>query len=112
MVGNDRYDPMTFDWLPDEDTFSQLAQMIGLIDKTYDETDVGEFVAYWFGRSHVIKTPYQWNLGFVQNMKRKRTAFGYSSKKNVVGTQLVNKQAGVEVDENAKKLREKYGASK
>lgn len=108
MVGNEHYLSMSFDWQPDEETFLQLAQMIGLIDKVYQAEDVGEFVAYWYGRAHVMKTAYQWNLGFVQNMKRKRTAFGQSNRK-VVGTQLATAKAELVVDDNARQLRDKYG---
>jgi hypothetical protein len=108
MVGNEHYLSMSFDWQPDEETFMQLAHMTGLIEKSYLPEDVGEFVAYWFGRAHVMRTPYQWNLTFVQNMKRKRTAFGQANRK-VVGTQLVTPKAELVVDDNTRQLRDKYG---
>lgn len=109
MVGNDSYAPMDFEWQPDIDSFMQLAQLIGLIDKTLDEADVGEFVAYWCGRPETMKTPYQWHLTFTQNMKRKRTAYGVGRKVERMGNQLVPKQAKVEIDDNARLLQQKYG---
>jgi DNA replication protein DnaT len=109
MVGNDSYAAMDFEWQPDIDSFMQLAQLIGLIDKTIDEADVGEFVAYWCGRSETLKTPYQWHLAFTQNMKRKRTAFGAGRKVERMGNQLVPKQARIEIDDNVRQLKEKYG---
>lgn len=47
MVTNDSYAPMNFDWVPDQPSFAQMAQMIGLIDKDYTDEDVGEFKLYW-----------------------------------------------------------------
>jgi hypothetical protein len=111
MVTNDSYSPMHFDWVPDNDSFVQMAQMVGLIDKDYTTEDVGEFVLYWMGQSHKQFTAYQWHQKFVMNMKRKRTARGFSTKK-VVGNQLVTPKAEIVVDDNARALVEKYGKQK
>jgi DNA replication protein DnaT len=109
VVNNNSYAAMNFEWQPDADSFLQLAQIIGLIDKTINEADVGEFVAYWCGRPETMKTPYQWHLAFTQNMKRKRTAYGTSRKVEMVGSQLVPKVAKIEIDDNARQLQQKYG---
>lgn len=108
MVGNDAYRPMSLDWVPDNESFVQMAQIVGLIDKEYTTEDVGEFVLYWMGRTHVHCTPYQWHHKFLMNMKRKRTARGHVNKQ-VVGHQLVTPKAEIVVDDNARELVKKYG---
>lgn len=108
MVDNDSFAPMSFDWVPDQDSFLQMAQMVGLIEKDFTDDDVGEFKLYWCGRPEVNKTPYQWHQAFVMNMKRKRTAYG-SRNKQVVGSQLATPTAGLDVDDNARDLVKKYG---
>lgn len=108
MVGNDSFSSMTLEWVPDLDSYLQMAQMVGLIDKGYTDEDVGEFKLYWCGRPETQKTPYQWHQAFVMNMKRKRTAYG-QGRKQVVGGQLVTPKAELVVDDNARALVEKYG---
>jgi hypothetical protein len=111
MVGNDAYLPMSIDWVPDSDSFAQMAQLVGLIDKEYTQEDVGEFVLYWMGQANKHFTPYQWHQKFVMNMKRKRTARGHSNIQ-VVGNQLVTTKAALVVDDNARALVKKYGQQK
>lgn len=58
---------MTTDWTPDEKLFSELATLVGLLDKSYQQQDIGEFVAYWLSRPEVNLTLFQWtqNLFFI-----------------------------------------------
>lgn len=59
------------EWRPD-DGFSNLARMCGLIDVRYDETDLGEFIAYWLGHPDRFETQHQWMLKFIKQLKSKR----------------------------------------
>lgn len=99
---------MSFDWQPDEALVEQIALRIGLIDFSYDDDQLGEFVMYWIGQSTRWHTTYQWTLKFVQSLKFKKTAFRQKDTK-VVGTQLVPKEAGISIDPNTRSLLEQYG---
>ncbi|GGD71771.1 DnaT-like ssDNA-binding domain-containing protein [Lacimicrobium alkaliphilum] len=98
---------MTADWMPDEGLFKQLATLVGLLDKSYQQQDVGEFAAYWLGRPEVNLTLFQWTQKFVLHLKNRRQAYGH---KQQVGHQIVPTTAGITVDDNARKLVEKYHA--
>jgi hypothetical protein len=102
---------MTADWKPNAPLFKEIANLLGIIDKTFDDNDIGEFVAYWLGRPSSVFSEFQWTQKFANNIKRKRLASGYSSSK-VIGTQQVKVAAGIEADDNAKKLVAKYASSK
>ena len=88
-----------------------MASLLGIIDKTFDDNEVGEFIAYWLGRPSSVFSEFQWTQKFANNIKRKRLASGYAPTK-VVGTQQVKVAAGIEADDNARKLVEKYAATK
>lgn len=98
---------MSIDWQPNQALLTDLLSLMGIIDKTLHEEELGEFIAYWMGRPDTHLTPYQWTHKLAQQMKRKRLASGMMSVKRV-GTQLVDNDAGLEADENAKRLVEKY----
>lgn len=100
--------PMSIDWKPIESVVTQIAMRIGLIDSTYDDELIGEFVMYWMGQPHRYHTLYQWNHKFVMNLKRKRTVF-LNQNASIVGSQYVPKEAGISTDSNARSLVEKYG---
>ena len=102
---------MPADWKPNAPLFKEIANLLGIIDKTFDDNDIGEFVAYWLGRPSSVFSEFQWTQKFANNIKRKRLASGYSSSK-VIGTQQVKVAAGIEADDNAKKLVAKYASSK
>ena len=106
-----RHSAMTATWTPNKALFEEMASLLGIIDKTFDENEVGEFIAYWLGRPSSVFSEFQWTQKFANNIKRKRLASGYAPTK-VVGTQQVKVAAGIEADDNAKKLVEKYAATK
>ncbi|NVK56967.1 MAG: flavodoxin [Alteromonadaceae bacterium] len=95
------------DWQPDKAVFEDIATLIGLIDKSYDEHNVGEFVAYWLGRPESVLSSYQWTQKFTYSIKNRRTATGYQAVKKV-GSQNVVIEPGIEADDNARQLVAKY----
>lgn len=60
------------DWRPDQQ-FDGLARLCGLLDSQFDETELGEFIAYWLGRPEVFENQHQWTLKFVRTLKNKRS---------------------------------------
>ncbi len=106
-----RHSAMSTNWLPNKALFEEMATLLGIIDKTYDDNEVGEFKAYWLGRPSSVFSEFQWTQKFANNIKRKRLASGFGATK-VIGTQQVKVAAGIEADDNAKKLVEKYAATK
>lgn len=60
------------DWRPDQQ-FSGLARLCGLLDCTIDETELGEFIAYWLGRPEVFENQHQWMLKLVRKLKNQRS---------------------------------------
>ncbi|GEA09000.1 hypothetical protein KUL42_37610 [Alteromonas sp. KUL42] len=110
-----RHCSMHASWTPNKSLFEEMAALLGIIDKTYEDNDIGEFVAYWLGRPSSVFSEFQWTQKFANNIKRKRLASGYGSANTptkIVGTQQVKVAAGIEADDNARKLVEKYAASK
>lgn len=95
------------DWQPEKSVFDDIATLIGLIDKSYDDTDIGEFVVYWIGRPEAVFSSYQWTQKFTYALKNRRTAKGYQATKKV-GSQTVKVEPGLEADDNAKQLVAKY----
>ncbi len=59
------------EWRPDEQLDS-LARLCGLLDSHFDETELGEFIAYWLGRPEVFENQHQWMLRFVRQLKNRR----------------------------------------
>ncbi|MBU3020218.1 DnaT-like ssDNA-binding domain-containing protein [Aestuariibacter sp. A3R04] len=99
-------------WRPDPALFNDMADLLGLIDRQITDEDIGEFVAYWLGRPDAIFSYFQWTQKFAYAMKRKRTAtVSYTATKKT-GTQKVPIAPGIEADDNARKLVEKYAAKK
>ncbi|MFS1702314.1 DnaT-like ssDNA-binding domain-containing protein [Alteromonas sp. AMM-1] len=94
-------------WQPHVTVFNELAGLIGLIDTHFEQEDTGEFVAYWLGRPETVLSTYQWTQKFVHALKTRRTAKGYQAVKKV-GNQIVKVEAGIEADDNARKLVAKY----
>lgn len=101
---------MSLDWQPDEKLYSDLAQLMGIIDQQYEQHELGDFIAYWSGRPQNQYSLFQWTQKFVYNIKHKRLAKGATLKQKV-GNQLVQPKAEIVADENAKKLVEKYSKS-
>jgi hypothetical protein len=103
--------PMSMQWQPAKALCEMLADLLGLIDSTFNDEDIGEFVAYWLGRPQSIFSQYQWNQKFIYSLKRKRTATDTNGIKKV-GNQIVKSISSVEADDNARKLVEKYSQTK
>ncbi|WJG09451.1 DnaT-like ssDNA-binding domain-containing protein [Aliiglaciecola sp. LCG003] len=102
-----QWTPMKMGWQPHQSLFDDLAALVGIIDREYSQTELGEFIAYWMGRPEMQFSQFQWTQKFVFQLKQRRVASG---SKNVqkVGTQWVAPKAGVEADDNAKQLVAKY----
>ncbi len=98
---------MNIDWQPDEKLFFELAQLVGLIDKAFTPQETGDFVAYWLGRPDTKLSHFQWTQKFVSYLKQQRLA-KMPTNKHQIGSQLTTPQSGVEIDDNARKLVEKY----
>ncbi|AXR04895.1 DnaT-like ssDNA-binding domain-containing protein [Salinimonas sediminis] len=106
-----QHQPMKPSWQPDTALYKQMAGLLGLIDQVFDENDVGEFIAYWLGRPAAVFSHFQWTQKFAYAMRYKRLAGG-SSPTQKVGSQSVPVAPGLEADDNARKLVEKYSSQK
>lgn len=104
---HEAWGPMKTDWVPESTLFDDLAHLVGIIDKEYSHAELGEFIAYWLGRPQTQLSPFQWTQKFVFHVKQKRLASGVTSLQKV-GSQLVKPKPALEVDDNARKLMEKY----
>ncbi|MGK4474224.1 DnaT-like ssDNA-binding domain-containing protein [Aeromonas molluscorum] len=62
---------MHLHWRPDEE-LPALARLCGVIDASYSEEDLGEFIAYWLGRPEVFDSQHQWMLKFIRALKTRR----------------------------------------
>lgn len=94
-------------WQPEAKIFAEIAQLVGLIQKEYNEGELGEFIAYWLGRPEQRLSNWQWTQKLVLHVRKHRQVKGFTPT-NIVGYQQVEKQAEVVIDENAKKLKDKY----
>lgn len=63
--------PMHLQWRPDAG-LPALARLCGVLDCSYSEEDLGEFIAYWLGRPEVFDNQHQWMLRFVRALKTRR----------------------------------------
>lgn len=102
---------MHIEWQPKEQLFKQLCQLVGLIDQTAETDEIGDFVSYWLGRPQTQLTQFQWTQKFVSHLKRHRMTRQTGIKKQI-GSQTVNATSGIQADENARKLVEKYATKK
>lgn len=62
---------MHLQWRPDAE-LPALARLCGVIDASYSEEDLGEFIAYWLGRPEVFDSQHQWMLKFIRTLKTRR----------------------------------------
>lgn len=106
-----QHQPMQVNWQPDAALFAEMCSLLGVIDLDYTEDDIGEFVAYWLGRPASVFSHFQWTQKFAYSLKRKRLATGQVHTRKV-GTQQVKVAPGIEADDNARKLVEKYATKK
>ena len=100
---------MHVNWKPDDSLYKDLSTLVGIIDKHYDVSELGDFIAYWLGRPEVQFTQFQWTQKFVFNIKQKRLAKGMKPQ-HKVGNQLVQPKAEIVADHNATLLVAKYSA--
>jgi len=98
---------MSIDWCPSDTLYNDLASLIGIIDKQYTQTELGEFIAYWLGRPEMQFSQFQWTQKFVFQIKQRRVASGVKPTQKI-GNQWVSPKAAIEADDNAKQLVAKY----
>lgn len=98
---------MTTKWQPPIDIFNDICELVGLIQKEYDDLELGEFIAYWIGRPQVQLSPYQWTQKFVFHLRQKRITKGYTATQTI-GFQQVDKEPEVVLNDKAKQLVERY----
>lgn len=102
---------MIVSWRPETSLFSQICQLIGVIEAHFDADELGEFIAYWLGRPEVQQTAYQWTQKFVLHLKQRRVRKPAQGALSKVGHQWIEAKAGIEFDDNVKKLIQKYSES-
>ncbi|WP_371195331.1 DnaT-like ssDNA-binding domain-containing protein [Glaciecola sp. SC05] len=103
-----QHQKMSLNWRPNLSLFTQVCQLVGVIEAYFDADELGEFIAYWLGRPEVLQTPYQWTQKFVLHLKQRRIRTPAQGAKSKVGHQWVEPKAGIEFDDNVKKLVQKY----
>jgi hypothetical protein len=103
-----QHQKMSLNWRPDVSLFTQVCQLVGIIKAQFDADELGEFIAYWLGRPEVQQTPYQWTQKFVLHLKQRRIRKPAQASQSKVGHQWVEAKAGIEFDDNVKKLVQKY----
>lgn len=99
---------MTIEWRPQTDVFEQVCQLVGVIEQGYSTEELGEYIAYWLGYPERKFTDYQWTQKFVLNIKLRRQRFPISKQQSKVGHQWVTLDASIEIDENVRRLVDKY----
>ena len=98
---------MHMQWLPDERLFSELAQIVGLLDKNYTQEDVGDFISYWMGRVDKQFSQFQWTQKFVLLRKIKMSQQPQATTQTV-GYQTVTQNGKIQVDDKTKAFIERY----
>ncbi|NHI00389.1 DnaT-like ssDNA-binding domain-containing protein [Oceanimonas sp. MB9] len=107
------------DWRPDEQ-LDGLARLCGLLDSRYDDTELGEFIAYWLGRPEVFENQHQWMLRFVRQLKKQRAlrrdtnpapATGYQQQAAPTSTDTGPSKRAREMMEEAQRLRDEQQES-
>ena len=98
---------MHMQWLPDERLFSELAQIVGLLDKNYTQEDVGDFISYWMGRVDKQFSQFQWTQKFVLLRKTKMSQQPQAATQTV-GYQTVTQNGKIQVDDKTKAFIERY----
>jgi hypothetical protein len=105
---------MSVSWRPQEVLFNQVCQLVGVIELDYNADEMGEFIAYWLGRPEIQQSQYQWIQKFVLHLKQRRirqpSTLSHAAQSKV-GHQWVTPRAGIEFDDNVKKLISKYSES-
>jgi len=95
------------DWEPDSNTLKDIAALTGLLQASYNPHELGDFIVYWLGRPEQQFSEWQWTQKFVMHLRKTRQVQGYNPYKTT-GYQQTEKQAEVLIDENTRKLIDKY----
>lgn len=45
---------MIFNWVFNKVLFEEMVLLFGIIDKIFDDNEVGEFIVYWLGRLSLV----------------------------------------------------------
>ena len=98
---------LTTDWTPLPATFENIAQLTGLLQKEFSTEELGDFVVYWMGRPDQYFSDWQWTQKFIQHLRKNRQIKGYNPT-SVVGYQQTTTESEVVIDENTRKLIDKY----
>lgn len=94
-------------WQPETSLYNDLASLVGIIDKEYNQQELGEFIAYWLGRPEANFSLFQWTQKFVFHIKKKRLSYGKVNTLKV-GQQQVKSKPALSASSKAKQLVEKY----
>lgn len=103
-----QHTPMQLTWRPSEQVFSQLCTLVGVIEPIYTADELGEFIAYWLGRTDMHCSEYTWTQKLVIHLKQRRQRVPLNPEQSLAGYQYVTPSAGIAFDENVRKLVEKY----
>lgn len=93
------------EWRPDAQ-FGGLARLCGLLDSHFDETELGEFIAYWLGRPEVFENQHQWMLKFVRKLKHQRSVRRTPAPAGTEGYQQVPVRAAPGPSRRAREMME------
>lgn len=98
---------MTIEWQPNEKFFREIAQLVGLLQTDYSAEELGEFIAYWMGKPQQQLSHWQWTQKFILHLRKNKQIKGYNPT-TIVGYQQIEKQPEVVLDDNTRKLIDKY----
>lgn len=98
---------MLMNWQPNEKIFKEIAQLVGLLQQDFSKEELGEFITYWLGKPDQQFSQWQWTQKFVLHLRKMRRIKGYTAT-SIVGYQQIEKQPEVILDDNTRKLIDKY----
>lgn len=98
---------MSINWQPNQSVFTEITQLVGLLQQDFSKEELGDFISYWVGKPDQQFSQWQWTQKFVLHLRRSRQIKGFNST-TVVGYQQIEKQPEVILDENTRKLIDKY----
>ncbi len=102
-----QHQAITMRWKPDDALFEEMAILLGLTNREYDQDDINEFIAYWLGRPSTVLSHFQWTQKFAYSLRNKRLgrAEFSSQTKSALAAEVA---PSLEADDNTRKLVEKY----
>ena len=102
------YFSIKVDWRPAKTDVEQLSTLVGLIDATYTNEELGEFIAYWITRDEIQMTSFQWTQKLVTFLKKRRLHTPKHHEDSKRGHQYATPKVGVHTDDKVKRFVEKY----